>query len=388
MRVFVLISTIVLCSSCWSRKEINELALAVALGVDKVDNQYLVTVQVVNPSQIAGKGGNGQLPVTIFQARGNTELEAIRNINTISPRRIYASHIRMIVIGEELAKVGIKNILDLFSRGQEFRTDFYIAIAKGTQASKILEILTPIEKIPANKMFTSLKVAEKTLAPTVASTVVELISDLLKEGKHPVLQGIQIIGNQELGKTQDNLTSANTPGKLRFKGLAAFKDDKLVGWLDDQETKGYNFLINNIRSTIINIPCPEGGNLAYEIINSSTNQKGSYHTGKPGIEIEIRGEGNISEVNCSNLDLTQLEVIRELEKKINASLKKDIEKVIKESQSKLKIDIFGFGEVLHRSNLSYWEQVKDEWDETFISVPVKIKLDFKIRRIGTVTNPL
>ena len=44
-------------TGCWSRREMNELAIAVGIGIDKVGDQYKVSVQVVEPNQIAGTKG-------------------------------------------------------------------------------------------------------------------------------------------------------------------------------------------------------------------------------------------------------------------------------------------------------------------------------------------
>jgi spore germination protein KC len=366
------------------------LAIAVAMGIDKIGNEYQITVQVVEPSQVtSGKaGGDGRSPVTTYQVIGQTETEAIRKITMISPRHIYVSHLRMLAIGEKVAKAGVKNILDYLSRGHEFRTDFYVVVTKGTKAAQILKILTPIEKIPANNMFFSLKQSEINWGPTRATTLVELLSDIMKQGKQPVLTGIQLIGNAKQGEKQDNLSSTSPPTKIGYSGLAVFRNDKLVGWLNEEESNGYNFVINNIKSSIVNNPCSRGGRLAFEIIRSSTEVKGFLRNEKPSIKVEVRTEGNITEANCSNLNITKTQVIQELEKDLEQRIKKDIEYVINISQKKMRTDIFGFGEVMHRSNLPYWERVKNDWSKIFVNIPVDIKVDLKIRRIGSVSNPL
>ena len=124
-----------------------------------------------------------------------------------SPRRIYAAHLRLFIIGEELAKEeGISQILDLLSRDPEFRTDFYIIVAKGTTADQVLKILSiPLESIPANKIFSSLENSEEVWAVTGAYTLDEIISDLVSKGKHPLLTGLEITGDPKRGETKDNM---------------------------------------------------------------------------------------------------------------------------------------------------------------------------------------
>ena len=79
-----ILSLIILClflTGCWDKKELNELAITMALGVDKIDDEYLVSAQVVVPGEVSSmKGGAGQSPVTLFQAKGATMNDAIRNL--------------------------------------------------------------------------------------------------------------------------------------------------------------------------------------------------------------------------------------------------------------------------------------------------------------------
>lgn len=45
-----------------------------ALGVDKVDDEYLVSAQVVVPGEVSStKGGTGRSPVILFQAKGERD---------------------------------------------------------------------------------------------------------------------------------------------------------------------------------------------------------------------------------------------------------------------------------------------------------------------------
>lgn len=48
-----------LLSGCWNRRELNELAIAVAAGVDWVDDRYRLTVQVAIPGQVTSKKAEG-----------------------------------------------------------------------------------------------------------------------------------------------------------------------------------------------------------------------------------------------------------------------------------------------------------------------------------------
>lgn len=381
----ILILVLAVNTGCWSRRELNELAIEVAMGFDKAGDQYRITSQVVDPGEVAAKeGGTGRTPVITYQATADTPFEARRKMTTMSPRKIYSAHIRMVVIGEELARDGIENFLDFLSRNYEHRADFFIVVAKGTSAENVLKILTPLEQIPANELFDSLKTSERAWAPTSGVTIHDLISDLVSKGKHPVLTGLKVKGSQEIGESKENVEKMDTPTQLQYTGLGVFKEDKLIGWLNETESKGYNYIMDNVKSTVGHISCPKGGKAVLEVIRSKANMKGKVKKGKPEVDVEIRLEANVGEVECKDLDLTKTKTINEMEARSAEKIKEFAEKTIKKAQKKYKADIFGFGEAIHRADPKFWKQVEKNWDQEFPNLPVNVKVDFKIRRTGTV----
>ncbi|CAH0313506.1 Spore germination protein B3 [Peribacillus sp. Bi96] len=388
--LIVLIVFLLFTTGCWNRRELNELAITLAIGLDITKNgQYLVTAQVVNPAEVAGKdsGGTGLSPVIIYQATGKTVFEAFRKMTKESPRKIYPSHLRILVIGESLAREGIGKPLDLLSRDWEVRSDFYTVVAKGMKAEDILKVPTAIEKIPANKMFSTLLVSEKAWAGTSAVTLDELIAGMVSDGKKPVLTGIQAVikGNEETSLSKQNVEMIDPPARITYGNLAVFKKDKLVGWLDEKQSKTYNVITNKEKSTVVNIPCPKGGKAVYEVKKSNTELKGKIKNGKPEIDLNVSVEGNVGEVEC-HIDLTKPETIEKLEEIYEKESKEFFKKAIKQVQEKYNVDIFGFGEAIHRADPTAWKNLKKDWDKNFENLPVHIKVQGEIRRVGTVGN--
>ncbi|MED4531690.1 Ger(x)C family spore germination protein [Metabacillus fastidiosus] len=388
-RIFVIITVISILISltgCWNRRELNEMAIVVGIGIDKVDDQFLVTTQVINPGQVATqKSSIAKAPVIMYQETGDTVFEAIRKITTTAPRKMYASHLRMIVLGEEFAKDGIGEILDILLRDQEFRMDFYIMVAQGMKAKDILKVSTPLEKIPSNKMFNALETSQKEWSATKAVTLHELVKTIVREGEALVLTGITVKGDKGLANSMDNLERTVPNGDLQITNLAVFKKDKLIGWLDEMEGKTYNVLTNNEKSTTINLSCPKGGKVVYEVKNSSTDPKAEIRNGKPEIDLDIFVEGDIAEVEC-DMDLSKAETIKEIEKMYEKEAKSYFRDAISQIQEHHEADIFGFGEEIHRKNPEIWRKIKDNWDQQFKYLPVNIKVRGEIKQIGTIEN--
>lgn len=372
-------------TGCWSRKELNDIAVATALGIDKRDGKYLLTVQILNPGEIAGTTGqSNRSETTTYEKSGKTLFEAARNLTTVSPRKVYMSHLRVIVIGEELAEEGIKKILDFLSRDHEFRADFFIVIAKDTSASSLLKILTTLEKIPANKVFNSLKSSQDNWAPTKTVQLDELISSMISKGKDPVLSGVYVVGNVEQGTKPSNVEGGSHNTTIYIDSIGVFKNDQLIGWLNRDESKGYNYITNNVKSTIATIDCKDGL-LSIETIRTKTTVKGEVKQGKPKIMIDISTEGNVGEVACK-IDLSKLESISEIERKYEEQHKKMIKAAIEKAQKEFQSDIFGFGDVIHRTDPKAWKRMEKNWDDIFSDLDVSIHIDAKIRRLGTITD--
>jgi spore germination protein KC len=384
--MFVLLILSLFLTGCWDRRELNELGIALALGIDKVEDEYQVTAQVVVPSEISTKSSTGRSPVTLFQANGETVYEALRKLTKNSPRKIYPGHLRMLVIGEDLAEEGIGESLEFLSRDWEFRSDFYVVIAKDMTAEEILNVTTTLEAIPANKMFNTLKTSEAAWAATSGIVLDELITDLTNEGKEAVLTGILVTGNQEIGTSKQNVESITPEARIVYDQLAVFKKDKLLGWLTEQESRGYNDITNTVENTISVISCPKEGKISIEIIQLKSDIKGRVNKGKPEVDVNIKVKGNVGDVECQ-INLSEPKTIAELEKITKKDMEDNINLTIETVQKQYESDIFGFGEAIHRSNPKEWKKIKEQWDKGgFSELTANVKVDVKLQHTGTAGN--
>lgn len=379
----VFLALLLLTTGCWSRRELNDLAIVTAIGIDKIDNKVHLSVQVADPGEVAAqKATSGRAPVTMYHAKGDTVFEAIRRMTTVTPRKLYFAHLRIFVISEEVARDGVGKILDLFSRDHEIRTDFYMVVSKGSRAKDVLSVLTPLEKIPATKLFTSLEVSEKAWAPTVSIQLDELLTDLVSEGKQAVMTGIRIQGDLQASKGRQNVEAIEPPSNLQYEGIAVFRKDKLIGWLNEDESKGFSDLTDRLNGSVMEIACPKGGKMGVEIIRSETKVKGKVSGEKPEVEVSVHTEANIADVECE-VDLTKTKTIYDLEKRVEQVMKNNAERAVSKAKQ-LQSDVFGFGQAIHRSEPKYWIKAKKDWNKRFLDLAVKINVDVKIRRLGTI----
>lgn len=370
-------------SGCWSSTELSEMAIATAFGIDKIDDGFRVSVQIVNPGEIAAKKASSGVAMSVYSAEGKSMFEAIRRLTTMAPRKIYLAHVRLILFGEELAKEGIRKPLDFLSRDHEMRADFVIAIAKGQKAEDIIKVLTPMEKVAANKIYNMIETSEKNWAPTKLVLLDELIGALVSPGKQPVITGLELIGDPEFGNNQENIQQVEAPTIIKSDNIGVFHEDKLVGWFNEIESKGFNYITNNITNTVGYTEC-DGGTVSIEVVRSETKLKGAIENGRPKITINIWTEANVADVECA-IDLTQSEAIYDLEKKFNKKTQVITLSTV-EKAKELGSDIFGFGEAIERADPKKWEELKENWSEVFQDTEVVVNADINIRRVGTISD--
>lgn len=373
-------------SGCWSKRELNELALVAALGIDLVDDEYVISAQVIDPSQVSSKqSASGQAPVVTYHAQGKTVFEAIRKILASSPRKLYFAHLQLVVIGEELALNGLRDTVDFLGRDQEIRNDFTVIVSQQATAKDVLNVLTPIEKIPANKMLNSLKVMQDAWGSTLEVDIEDLVTKLGVNDQYFVLSAIEVLGDKSLGIDQTNVERIETPVMLKFTGLAIFKEDKLLGYLDEYDSKSLNYLNNHIKSTIEIISCPSKGELSTEITQSKAKTKGVIIDGKPTIQINMNVVQNVAEVNC-DIDLTTLKKIDWINNQTEEHIQKNVEQVLNTLQENYQADVLGFGEAIHRADPTLWEKIKDDWQTIYPEVEVNVKVNVNTQGLGTMQN--
>lgn len=382
----LLLSVLLLLGGCWNKRELNELAIVTAVGVDKSDEQFEISVQIVNPNQVASNKASGiQVPVFTHHAKGKSLFDAIRKLTALTPRKPYYAHAQIIIIGEEMAEEGMNSILDLFQRDPEGRSDFNFIVSHDSTAQEILSVLTPLEDVPASKMFKSLKVSEAVLGTTESVILDDLIQSLGSIDHSAVLPSIHIYGDADAGDFSSNIEKIDSPAQLKYGGLAIFKNYKLIGYLTEQESRDYNFLNNNIKSTFEIIACPEEGKISTEIINSSTKMTGHFQNDVPSISIKLDIEQNVAEVSCS-LDLTKSKTIDALNKETSRQIKERLERTLQTIQQTYQADLLKFSNVLHREDYQAWNRIKKNWQTLYPNLEVQIEVDVHTKGVGTATK--
>ena len=193
-------------TGCYNYRELNDLAITTAFGIDKDENGYKMTFQVVNTKKSSSQDNDSGNPkIIIYEQTGKTTQEAARKIILESPKRVYANHVVLLVIDENIAKEGIENVLDLLFRDAESRKQYMVLISKETTAKGILQTLTPLEVVNAQDIVKSIIADSEYYGMSENITLESLMENLINSKKEIILPSLKLIGNQDIkGKVHNS----------------------------------------------------------------------------------------------------------------------------------------------------------------------------------------
>ncbi|MDY7222495.1 Ger(x)C family spore germination protein [Halalkalibacterium halodurans] len=390
-QLLVLFFATLLMSSCWDASELSDLSIISGVGIDKGENgTYKVSFQIINPSEVsADEDGvqQGSTSTVVISSVGNSIFEAVRKASEQLSRRIYSPHTNLVVIGEDFAREeGLNKALDWFERDHAFRTNIPMVIARGSTAEEVLLVQSPFERVPAKKIDEAIKTSGAVWGETKEVEIQDVIINQLRMGRENTISGIKIVGNFSEAVEGEGLGKSKPPVILQAAGMAMFRDGHLHSWLDHKAARGTNWIDNAIESTVVTLPCHNDEKIAIEIIQSNAQMEAKM-TDQETLEINLTifAEGNIGEVNC-RVDLTVIENIHKVEKQLEDEIRSEALEAIQISQEE-QIDIFGFGEEVHRKYPDQWKMLKDQWNEHFAELQVNVQVNTFIRRTGFRNNP-
>jgi spore germination protein KC len=396
---FLLICALVLpLEGCWSRRELNELAIVLAAGVDSApDNKILLTVQIARPSAFGGGGGGQKMAaaqennVWVISQTGESVFDAQRYLEAKVSRELYWGHTVILVFGEQLAKNGIRKAINYFSRSPNTRETIWVLVTRG-QAADVLNSHSQLETTSAQS------VGNMTRAGVGVPVMLKDLSMMLaSKGTNPVLPRIELTpsGKPQGPGMQENIPEAGdsrqqvtlTHAETTTTGTGVFKDDRLVGWLDMSETRGLLWLKDKMEKGEITIPSPyeSGKHISINITRGNTSVEPFYDGQNVWFDVWIQMDGALLEQQSTE-DLTDPHIFTVIEKELNRRIKEKARSALEKAQLTYEVDIFGFGEAFHRKYKKEWAVLKDRWNEVFAGADVNIAVQARIRRTGLTTN--
>lgn len=369
-RIKFLILLLPLLSGCYNYRELNELGITTAVSIDYKDNNFYVIAEVINPIKQQDASSSNNSPFVNYNSSSSSLQDAFRKVVLESPRQLYAAQLEIIVLSEEVVNNHLEEVLEYFARDPESRTEIKIIVAKTEDSTKAITLQTLLTSLSSSNIINSLDLQSKVLGMSYPVTLNELLNMYIDPYLEVVLPSMTLYGNYEIGDEKENITTSSPKAIVKIDGSTITKDNKILGYLDLEESKILNLINGKLKETIIKMNYYDG----YIIFEPNRIKVSRELDIKNNIiKINISGYSKTKEIQ-SNIDLKDPKEVEKLNKALNMELEKKITDTFNSIREKYGTDVFGFQELYYRTNYKYFKENCTNWYE---DIYPKIKLEVK-----------
>jgi spore germination protein KC len=366
--LFVIAST-----ACWNYREVDKLSIVAGVAIDKgVNDQYELTVEVIKIS--AGK--ETKMSSETYSAEGKTLFDAARNIVSVSGKKLYLSHTKVVIICEEIAREGVSKVLEWYNRDAETREDVHVLISKGACAKDIFKGKQTPEQIVSFLLDDALE-NENSFSKAPATDVLDYDIELNTKGASPVFSTVSLI------QADDKMVP-------KIMGTAIINDDKLAGFLDGEETKDLLFIRDEIKGGVLTQEMytnDEPTLISLEIFDNKTKVTPIVKDNEIQFDINIETTVGVDEISGPGNFLDEAG-LKELERTAESTLIERTGSLIKKVQSEYDADIFRFSQTLWEDNAQVFNGIVDRWDDIFRNLTINIKSNVIIKNSAEFAKPV
>ncbi len=368
--VLLLIVEMLCLTGCWNYREVDNLSMVGGFAIDKgkEDHKYHVTFEFLDLS----KSPPGS---KLLETEGDTVFDAVRNAISKSEKKLFFSDCKVVVISQSIAQEGITPLLDWVFRDAEPRITINPVISEAPTAAEVLQQKPVTDQLSSLEIWRTISQNTTNLSEVPNVELYEAVDRLTDEGISLTLPCIKI------SESKDQKT-------LELDGAAVFKKDKLVGYLNRDETKYYLFVKNLVKGGLL-VVSPENNDqsICLEMQDSRTKVTPKISNATASIQINTKVKAALGEDQTTQ-DYVNEKNLEKAEKGAEKLLKDNMTSVIKKVQTQFDSDIFGFGKIIHQTSPEFWNKNKSNWDELFKNLKCTVTTEVSINNTATAKDEI
>lgn len=349
-KILILIIILFTLTGCYDYKEINDLAIISAIGVDIQDDTYITTLEVLNDEQ---EKDSAKLTSYTKTGEGKTLTSAIENAADKLPKQVTLNHVKLMVLSNSIINEKFENIMDFFLRNTYFRENFYVVSSIDNTPDEILKITTEN-------------------APIASIAITSILENMDYSSNSNILKKFNEINEEVITFGLDTCFSNITLDNKDFlvDGMVIFHNYDYKGKLNNEDVKLYNILRNKFDRPSISKKY-ESKYFTVAINDGSTKlniEKGS---------INITGDlsGRILD-NEANFDIKSKDILSFLDKDFSSELNNKFTLFLKTLQEK-ESDILGLTK-------NYYNKTRIKDENYWKYLDVKSSVDYYINKKGLI----
>lgn len=342
----------ILLVGCVQPKIIDDINIMSAVGYDAHEGNK-VKGTIIIPVYKADKSiSNEQFMAVATQSKAIN-----RKVQQKSADPLENGSIEVILFGKELAEKGVIDIIDTLERDAKIGSHLLLALVDG-EASTVLN---------------------KRLGNRGTGTYLNTLLDHNMKSRELPRNNLHLFLFSYYSRVKDPFMpyiELEGDDKVNVKGIALFKDDKVVSYLEDEKMFFFKALMENFRNGSYTFKVEDNYvslfsltlDRDYKIKNALTN---------PEINIKINLEAHIREYSGNKIDP---KMIKKIEKRFANIIEKSCEEMLYDF-IKQDIDPVGIG-LLAKTQTRKFDYKK--WEEAYPKSKVNITTDVYVSETGIV----
>ncbi|SDD25862.1 germination protein, Ger(x)C family [Paenibacillus sp. UNCCL117] len=282
-------------TGCWNSSDVDDQDYVNAVGIEyrQKEKQYGVYLQLISFSKIAKDPAGGTqpspVPAWIATGKGDTLLEAINQIYSMSERKLYWGHVTAMVLGEEMAGTqNLTEVLETFMRYYSLRYTMWTFCTR----EDMVKLFTASPNFEKSRLSTQLHSPDShyeiisNVEPLRLNRFIQLYSGTRRTALLPCLS----LSSRVWSKDDKPFTS------MRVAGVYTFKEKRPHGYLALDKLQGLRWLEKNTTRALIGI-MEEGKPLAaIRMHHPKVKILPSYKNGAMTYDVKVTVNGTINEL--------------------------------------------------------------------------------------------
>lgn len=349
-KILIIILTLLLCTGCFDYKEINDLAIINAIGVDYENDEYVITLEILN-DQI--DKDSSKITSYTKVGHGKNLTSAIENAADKLSKQLIFNHIKLMILSKSIIEEKFENIIDLFLRNTYFRENFYVISATKNKPETLLNHTTNEAPIASTAITDTLESIRYSSNTNVLKKFDEIVEEVITYGIDTCFSNITLKDNEFI-----------------VDGMSIFNNYSYKSNLNNEYVKIYNLLTDNFDRPTYTIN--------YDNLSFTT----AINNGKINAEIKsgtINVTGNLMGRIIDN------------DPKYNIRDPKNLERIDNDFTNLLNKKIPEFIKVLQDNNSdilgitrNYYKKTRTKDKDYWLKLDIKSNIKFNINKKGLI----
>lgn len=340
------------------REPVEKLSIASAIGYDLEKNLEGIEIRSATATRYVVTGK--QVKTLNITTTGETIPDLREKRQRRIDKKILVGLEKVYVIGENFAKHGIREIMDIYFRNPDVKDSTLVCVCEG-KAEDMLNV--KVEGYPSAGDYIEglLRYAGEMNFYSNNYMLIDSYIRLDEEGRSLALPYIRVT---------DNI--------IEIAGMAIFKDDKMISVVSNEKAKYLNLLReSNVKGNIV----IQKDSDSYIGIYADSKRKVKCHKENDKykfiIDLNISGQIVANEYDPSIISTPEKK--KEIEAQFADQLKEELELFIRKLKTEHRVDSLELGRI---AVAKYGRDTGVDWDEIVSDSEILVNVKCRIKRFG------